>query len=100
MSSEVIFAKAREALDPLRQVRNLRLRSAAGALALNRLGEAEIVVSKFLQKRPGDPEALVLQAEIAMRAGRNEDAEAPLAQCVARAPEFTAARFNYANVLF
>jgi tetratricopeptide (TPR) repeat protein len=93
------FAAAAEALRSERPPRNPRLREAESALRENRLGEAHEMLSRFLEKHPNDAIALHLMADAALRLGRKEQAEALLAQSVALAPEFTAARYSYANAL-
>lgn len=75
------------------------LAAAAGALAAGRVAEAHGQVRAVLDRRPDDPLALRLFAEIAARAGRHNDAEALLARALAIAPGDAAARFAYALAL-
>ena len=73
---------------------------AATALCENRLPVAEQILRSVLKARPTDVAAIRMFAETGMRLGRYEDAENLLARCVELAPGFTAARHNYATVLY
>jgi len=93
------FGRAREALLALWPIRNPRLRSAANDLKNGRTQEAESAVRKYLERHPGDPDALNLMADVALRSGRNREAELHLAQCVSRASDHEVYRYNYAILL-
>jgi tetratricopeptide (TPR) repeat protein len=73
---------------------------AATALCENRLAVAEQTLRAIVKARPTDVAAIRMLAELAVRLGRNDDAENLLARCVQLAPGFTAARHNYATVLY
>jgi len=73
---------------------------AATALCENRLSVAEQTLRAVLKARPTDVAAIRMLAETGMRLGRQDDAENLLARCVELAPGFTAARHNYATVLY
>lgn len=73
---------------------------AATALTENRIAHAEQALRAILRARPTDVAAIRMLAETGMRLGRYEDAENLLARCVELAPGFTAARHNYATVLY
>ncbi|HEY0651418.1 sulfotransferase [Phenylobacterium sp.] len=73
---------------------------AAKALCENQLAVAEQTLRTILKARPTDVAAIRMLAETGMRLGRTEDAENLLARCVELAPGFTAARHNYATVLY
>jgi len=73
---------------------------AANALVENRLPVAEQALRAILMARPTDVAAIRMLAETGMRLGRYDDAENLLARCVELAPGFTAARHNYATVLY
>lgn len=73
---------------------------AATALCENRLAAAEQSLRAILMDRPTDVAAIRMLAETGMRLGRYDDAENLLARCVELAPGFTAARHNYATVLY
>jgi tetratricopeptide (TPR) repeat protein len=73
---------------------------AATALVENRLAVAEQTLRAILMARPTDVAAIRMLAETGMRLGRYDDAENLLARCVELAPGFTAARHNYATVLY
>lgn len=72
---------------------------AATALCENRLPEAEALLRERLKQSPTDVAAIRMLAEVAVRLGRNEDAERLLSRCLQLAPGFHAARQNYALVL-
>jgi tetratricopeptide (TPR) repeat protein len=88
---------ARERLFP--QVRNRALADAAAALANDRADVAAPVLIRFLERRPDDPDALNLMADVARRARRFADAEQMMARCVTAAPTHAGYRFNYAVLL-
>ncbi|ACG79416.1 FOG: TPR repeat domain protein [Phenylobacterium zucineum HLK1] len=73
---------------------------AATALSENRLAAAEQILRGVLKARPTDVAAIRMLAETGMRLGRYDDAEKLLARCLELAPGFTAARHNYATVLY
>lgn len=77
-----------------------QLIQAATALCENRLAVAEQTLRGVLMARPTDVAAIRMLAETGMRLGRYDDAENLLARCVELAPGFTAARHNYATVLY
>ncbi|HWE05594.1 MAG TPA: tetratricopeptide repeat protein, partial [Rhizomicrobium sp.] len=88
-----------EASRAIRPLRDSRLREAAQALNANRPDIAGQVLSEFLRAHPRDADALNLMGDAALRLDRKIDAEEWLARCVAEAPGFDAARFNYADAL-
>ncbi|MET0309629.1 MAG: sulfotransferase [Sphingomonas sp.] len=63
------------------------------------LGPAEEVLREYLRKDGGNVGALRLLARIRTDLGAFEDAEALLESALARAPDYHAARFDYAMVL-
>ena len=79
--------------------RDPQLLAAATALCENRIPEAEASLREHLKRAPTDVAAIRMLAEVALRLGRNEDAENLLARCLELAPGFHAARQNYALVL-
>jgi tetratricopeptide (TPR) repeat protein len=79
--------------------RDPELLAAATALSQERLPEAEQRLRAHLKKAPTDVAAIRMLAELAARLGRDDDAEALLARCVALAPEFDAARHHHALIL-
>ncbi|OHB28444.1 MAG: hypothetical protein A2790_15625 [Phenylobacterium sp. RIFCSPHIGHO2_01_FULL_69_31] len=81
-------------------VKDPALVRAATALMENRLAAAEQALRAILMARPTDVAAIRMLAETGMRLGRYDDAENLLARCVELAPGFTAARHNYATVLY
>lgn len=81
-------------------VNDPELVAAANALSENRLAAAEQILRGVLKARPTDVAAIRMLAETGMRLGRYDDAEKLLARCVELAPGFTAARHNYATVLY
>ena len=84
----------------LASVNDPKLLAAAAALAENKLGVAERLLRAFLKENPTDVTAIRMLAEAGSRLGRYEDAEHLLARCIELAPTFTAARHNYASVLY
>jgi Flp pilus assembly protein TadD len=68
-------------------------------VAAERPDMAEPLLQRILDKRPNDPGALNLMADIARRAHRFEEAEGFLARAIAQAPEGAGYRFNYAVLL-
>ncbi len=81
-------------------VTNPQLVEAAGALIDNRLAVAERMLKDFLIRHSTDVAAMRMLAEVATRIGRYGDAESLLESCLELAPSFTAARHNYAIVLY
>ncbi|HYM85897.1 MAG TPA: sulfotransferase [Pseudoxanthomonas sp.] len=79
--------------------RDPQLLAAANALHEQRIPEAEALLREHLKRAPTDVAAIRMLAEVAMRLGRNEDAENLLARCLELAAGFHAARQNYALVL-
>jgi tetratricopeptide (TPR) repeat protein len=77
-----------------------RLREAAEALTEGRIEAAERILRSHLDQQPNDVNALKLLAEVAIQCGIREDAELLLANCLQIAPDFRAARYRYAQVLF
>ena len=80
--------------------RDPRLMAAAAALVDNNLAEAEALLRAHLQAHDTDVAALRMLAEVAGRLRRYRDAQTLLERCLVLAPSFTAARHNYAIVLF
>jgi tetratricopeptide (TPR) repeat protein len=80
-------------------IRDPRLLAAAAALQENRLPEAELLLKNHLHALPTDVAAIRMLAELAMRVGRNGDAEDLLDRCLQLAPSFREARQNYALIL-
>src|SRR5205085_3838191 len=91
------LAEAKSKLFP--PLRNRNLSEAAGALADNQVEIAESLLRQFLERKPRDPDALNLLAEVARRAKRFDDAEKLLVQCVSISPDSVGFRFNYSVVL-
>ena len=81
-------------------VRDPALIEAATALIEDRLAVAERLLRDHLKRRPTDVAAIRMLAELGVRLGRFDDAENLLARALELAPSFTAARHNYATVLY
>lgn len=75
------------------------LRQPAAALCEDRLVDAEALLIAHLDSHPTDVAALRMMAEVLARAGRYEDAERVLGQCLEVAPNLAVARYNRASVL-
>lgn len=65
-----------------------------------KLGKAEPICREFLKRHPTNVSAIRLLADIGIKLGRLDDAEALLRRCLELAPDFHMARYNYANLLF
>jgi predicted Zn-dependent protease len=76
-----------------------RLMEAAAALVQNELPIAEARLRAYLARHPSDIAALRMLAEVAARLRRYSDAQTLLERCLELAPNFDAARHNYAVVL-
>ena len=81
-------------------VQDPALRSAAEALADDRLAVAEHLLRDRLRSHPSDVAAMRMLAETGTRLGRYADAEALLETCLELAPSFDGARYNLAIVLY
>ena len=76
-----------------------RLAAPATALLNNRVMEAEELLRAHLAQNPTDVVAIRMQADVAVRLRRSALAEQMLAYCLELAPDFAAARHDYALVL-
>ncbi|MBP6406289.1 MAG: sulfotransferase [Ramlibacter sp.] len=94
------FAQASARLGAQRPLRDTRLQRVATAIQSNLLPLAEKDLAAHLAAHPDDPDALNLQARLSVRQGRVAEAMLQLERCLARAPGFTAARYNLASLLF
>jgi tetratricopeptide (TPR) repeat protein len=93
------FALAAAALATQRQIRNIRVRQIAAQLQEKGHALAQKELREHLAEYPRDADALKLLAQIAVGFGRRREALSLLERCLALAPDFLAARFNYANLL-
>jgi len=94
------FAEAAAKLSAQRPLRRARLQRIAADLRGNRLETAEAELRRDLAEFPDDVDAINLMAQVLTHRGRRREAVLLLARCVELEPEFSAARFNYASVLF
>ena len=94
------FVLADAQLAAQRPLRNKRLQQIAARQSGEQIDSAEKDLSDYLAKHPDDADALSLMARLKVRRGRRRDAIALLGNCLERAPDFAAARFNLANLLF
>jgi predicted Zn-dependent protease len=78
---------------------NPELQQAAKAMIDNNLSIAERVLKSHLQRTPTDVTAVRMLAEVAVRVGRNEEAQSLLEYCLELAPGFSGARYNLAVLL-
>ena len=83
-----------------RPLRNRRLLQIASNLDSNRIEFALKELSEYLARRPDDADAISLMARTQLRLGRRGAAAALLARCLELAPDFDAARYNRADMLF
>ncbi|MGI9273021.1 MAG: tetratricopeptide repeat-containing sulfotransferase family protein [Woeseiaceae bacterium] len=79
--------------------RDPALQEAAAAMVKNDVAIAERLLKKHLMQNPTDVPAIRMLAEVAVRCGRNEEAENLLLRCLELAPSFVAARYNLAVIL-
>ncbi len=79
--------------------RDPALQQAAAAMLENDIPKAERLLKAHLLQAPTDVPAIRMLAEVAVRCGRNTDAEKLLLRCLELAPGFAAARYNYAVLL-
>lgn len=94
------FALAAASLSAQRPLRRPRLQRIAADLRGNRIATAEAELKEDLADFPDDPDSMNLMAQLLIHCGRRREAVLLLARCVELEPEFAAARFNYATVLF
>ena len=80
-------------------LRDPELLACADALCDGEPTEAHRLLRAALARRPNEPSALAMFADLAARTGRRHDAERLLAQALAAAPGLTVARAAYAIVL-
>ncbi len=73
--------------------------AAADALLEAEPSSAHRLLSAVLARRPADPSALQMFANLAARTGRHSDAEMLLARCIGHAPDLMTARGAYAIAL-
>jgi tetratricopeptide (TPR) repeat protein len=99
-ASQDSFAAAEDRLAAQRPIRNPRLQHIASPLDNDRIELAEKELTEHLAKHPDDADALSLLARAKVRMGRRTEAASLLVRCLELAPDFAAARFNYANLLF
>jgi tetratricopeptide (TPR) repeat protein len=93
------FEQAASRLRALRPLHNRRLLQASTDLQCGRIDAAAKALGEFLDRYPGNADAMMLLAQAEARLGRSEAAAELLARCVDLAPGFAAARFEYAKLL-
>ena len=98
-ASEDSFAPAATRIDAHRPRRKPRLQKIAAHLQNDRIALAEKELSEHLARRPDDADAISLLAQTVVRLGRRTEAASLLARCLELAPNFDAARFDYAKLL-
>lgn len=77
-----------------------QLREARAALRGDRLETAERLLRELHALHPADVRVIKLLADTALGMGRRKDAEMLFERCLERRPDWLAARFRYATVLF
>jgi predicted Zn-dependent protease len=80
--------------------RHPALQRAAVAMLRKNVAQAEVLLKGHLTHSPTDVPAIRMLAEVAARLGRDDDAIRLLERCLDLAPGFTAARYNYAILLY
>jgi tetratricopeptide (TPR) repeat protein len=93
------FTQAYARIRAQRPLHNRRLQEISADFRNGRIEDAERRLSNHLARHPDDADALMLGARIAGRRGNSADAATLLVRCLAVAPEFVAARFEYAKLL-
>jgi tetratricopeptide (TPR) repeat protein len=83
----------------LRVAGHAELVEAAKLAFKGKLAKAEPICREFLKRHPTNVSAIRLLADIGIKLGRLNDAEALLCRCLELAPDFHMARLNYANLL-
>ena len=78
---------------------NVELQQAAAAMISNDLPIAERLLKSRLKSAPTDVTAVRMLAEVAVRVGRNDEAQSLLEYCLELAPGFSGARYNLAILL-
>jgi tetratricopeptide (TPR) repeat protein len=79
---------------------NSQLLEARTALRDGRLETAERKLRELQELRPADADLIKLLADAVLGLGRRKEAEVLLERCLELAPDWLAARFRYASVLF
>ena len=101
LSTEGDFEAASEA--QLRHIEasasNPQLREAGAAMIRNDIPRAERLLKSYLKSVPTDVAAMRMLAEVAVRVGRDSDAEKLLSRCLSLAPKFSGARYNFAVLM-
>jgi tetratricopeptide (TPR) repeat protein len=77
-----------------------RLTEAAAALTTRRLNTAETLLRRRLEQEPHDVAAMRLLARVAAEREDYVEAERLLGECLQRAPGYSGARFDLAQILF
>jgi tetratricopeptide (TPR) repeat protein len=94
------FVRAIDRLSAQRPLRSRRLQQITLDLDSNRIELAEQKLTEYLDRRPDDADAINLMARVQLRLSRRGKAASLLARCLELAPDFAAARFNYADMLY
>jgi tetratricopeptide (TPR) repeat protein len=96
---DVNGAEAAHANFLARSVTDPRLATAVTAVLASRCEDADALLIEHLKQNPTDVLALRLRADVAARLSRSSIAEKILAYCLELAPDFAAARYDYAIAL-
>jgi tetratricopeptide (TPR) repeat protein len=76
------------------------LTTAADFIAQGKLAKAEPILREFIKSHPTDVNAIRMLGELGMTLGALQDAHNLLQRCVELAPDYHAARYAFANVLY
>ena len=93
------FVRAARRLAARRPLRTPHLREIASQLQGDRMELAEKELAEHLARHPDDADAIMLAARAASGRGDHRKAATLLARCLDLAPDFAAARFEYAKLL-
>jgi tetratricopeptide (TPR) repeat protein len=94
------FAAAVVELNRRRPIRSKRLRQILQAFQGSAPQQVEQRLRQYLAHEHDDPDALALLAQTLAQHGRRRESASLLSRALELAPDFAAARFNYADLLF
>ena len=93
------FTQAAAQLNAQRPIRSPRLRQLLPNIQAAPPTQMEQALRQYLAANPDDPDALAFLAYAIVARGRRKEAAGLLARALELAPDFAAARFNYADLL-
>ena len=94
------FAQAAGALVGQRPIMSTRLRLLMGRVSAAPANVVEQELRQYLTQRPRDADAIAWLAQTVAHQGRRKEAATLFSKAIEISPDFLAARFNYADLLF